>query len=242
MKYDPRRDAAAFWRRVGELEPFPRQLRRAIVNALSLAVIHLPRLSIRQARNWLSDRGVPDAFPAIDRNLRGCLVAHRGHGFIFLDGTMHPDEERVTLAHEVAHFLRHYERPRLMAVRKFGPDVTEALDGDRPFTAAERVAGVLREVPLGTYRHALTRDELGRPDHPTIMLEAEADLLGFELLAPSRQITRSSVPGPDCRELLVTAYGFPPDSALEWARWIDAGRTSDSVIDRLQLAAKKISS
>lgn len=240
MIFDPRPEAAAFWRRVGEAEPFPRQLRRAATRTLSLAVIHLPRLSVREAQDWLSRHGVEDAFPAADRDLRGCLVANGGHGFIFLDGAMDPDEERVTLAHEVAHFLRHYERPRLMAVRKLGPEVTAALDGNRPLAASERVAGILRDVPLGPYRHALGRDEVGRPDEYTLTLEAEADLLGYELLAPSRRIASSSAPGQDCRELLELAYGFPPESALAWARWIDARRTTDRFLDRLQLAAKKI--
>ncbi|MBV8593226.1 MAG: ImmA/IrrE family metallo-endopeptidase [Caulobacteraceae bacterium] len=167
-------------------------------------------------------------------------MAHRGHGFVFLDGTMAPDEERVTLAHEVAHFIRHYERPRFSAIQRIGSSVLDALDGDRPLTPAERVAGALRDVSLGIYQHALSRNARGIPDAVTLKLEREADLLGFELLAPSTQVARSSLPGGDCNELLQTAYGFPPDSALAWARWIDGRRAKeDGVISRIRHTAKK---
>lgn len=241
ISFDPRPEAAEFWRRVGEAEPFPRQLRRPVTRTLPVAVVHLPRLTISSAQAWLSDRGVGDALPVPDRALRGCLVAHRGHGFIFLDGTLADGEERMTLAHEVAHFLRHYERRRAVAVRKLGPAILEALDGQRALTSAERVSGVLRNVPLGVYRHTLGRNADGRPDEYTLGLEAEADLLGFELLAPSWKVVRSSSPGSDCRELLETAYGLTPDCALAWARWIDARRPRDTFMDRLELATKKVS-
>lgn len=201
-------------------------------------MVHLPRLSIASAQEWLQDKGIDNALSVPDRELRGCLVAHRGHGFIFLDGTLTPDDERVTLAHEIAHFLRHYERPRNAALQTVGPGVLQAVDGDRPFTPAERVAGVLREVPLGVYQHALGRDGRGRPNTYTLQLETEADLLGFELLAPSRRVEESSTRGTDREELLRIAYGFPAESAVAWARWIDARRVPDHFIEQLKVAAK----
>ena len=239
--FDPRPEAAEFWRRVGEAEPFPRELRRPVTNTLPVAVVHLPRLTISDASAWLSERGVEGTLTAADRPLRGCLVAHRGHGFIFLDGGLEPDEERVTLSQEVSHFVRHYERRRVAAARKMGPAILEALDGDRPLTAAERVSAVLRDIPVGVYRHTMGRDGAGRPDAHTMELEAEADLLGFELLAPSWRVAKSSMPGADCRELLQVAYGFPSESALAWARWIDARRAPDPFLARLEVAAKKVS-
>lgn len=241
-RFDPRPEAAEFWRRVGDDEPFPRDLRRAVTNTLPLAVVHLPRLTISHASAWLLERGVEGALTAPDRPLRGCLIAHRGHGFIFLDGALGPDEERVTLSHEVAHFLRHYERRRAAAARKMGPAILEALDGDRPLTAAEQVSAALREIPVGVYRHTMGRDgTTGRPDAHTVELEAEADLLGFELLAPSWRVAKSSTPGADCRDLLQVAYGFPPASAVAWARWIDARRAPDPFLARLEVSAKKVS-
>lgn len=237
--FDPRPEAAEFWHRVGDAEPFPRELRRAITNTLPVAVVHLPRLTISQVGAWLSERGVESALAVPDRPLRGCLVAHRGHGFIFLDGALGPDDERVTLSHEVAHFIRHYERRRTEAMRKMGPTILEALDGDRPLTTAEHVSAVLRDIPVGVYRHTMGRDCDGRPDAQTLSLEAEADLLGFELLAPSWRVAKSSAAGSDCRDLLQVAYGFPSPSAWAWARWIDARRAPDRFLARLEMAAKK---
>src|SRR5262245_11884444 len=95
--FDPRPVARAFWQCVGKPEPFPRQLRRAIIKVLPVAIISLSRLTLSAAAYWLERRGAPCFAPCSDRAVRGFLVARGGHGFIFLDGSMAPDEERLTL-------------------------------------------------------------------------------------------------------------------------------------------------
>lgn len=130
-RYHPAADAAAFWKRVGIREPFPRDLRRAVLQALPVAIVQLPRLTLRDASQWLRQRGVDRELGGQDRLVRGCLLADRGHGFIFLDGSIETNDERITLAHEVAHYWLHYEKPRATAIAALGEQVRKALDGDR---------------------------------------------------------------------------------------------------------------
>lgn len=238
--YHPAADAAAFWKRVGAREPFPRNLRKPLLQALPVAIVELPCLSLSNASQWLHQRGVDRQFGGRDRRVRGCLLADRGHGFIFLDGCLEPDDERITIAHEVAHFWLHYAKPRAIALDALGERVREALDGDRPFSPAERFSAVVRNVVVGMYQHALDRGHDGLPNAPTLRMEREADLLGFELLAPSGKVRADSAPGQDCVDLLCACFGFPASEAALWADWIDAGRHEDAFISRLQSGARKL--
>jgi hypothetical protein len=237
--FDPRPVTRAFWEQVGEPEPFPRQLRHAIVKALPVAIIILPRLTLSAAANWLEQRGASCFVPHPDRAVRGFLVARGGHGFIFIDGSMASDEERLTLSHEAAHFLHHYHFPRARAFEILGDQVKPALDGDRPPTAAERLSGVMRGAPMGMLAHLIERSDDGFPGTATLRIEVEADLIGFELLAPSDRVVASTSPGRCCRDALIRTYGLPPVAAAAWAGWIDARRGSDSLISRLRDHPKK---
>ena len=239
--YHPAADAAAFWKRVGAREPFPRNLRKPVLQALPVAIVQLPRLTLGEASQWLRQRGVDRQLGGRDRLVRGCLLADRGHAFIFLDGSLDPEDERVTLAHEVAHYWLHYEQPRATAIAALGDRVREALDGERPFTPAERFSAAVRNVPVGTYQHTLDRSDHGLPCAATLQMEREADLLGFELLAPSGKVRADSAPGQDCVDLLCTSFGLPPAEAAMWGEWVDAGRHHDAFITRLQRGARKLS-
>jgi hypothetical protein len=236
--FDPRPIARAFWARAGKAEPFPRQLRQAIASSLPVAVVTLPNLTLRGAARWLECRGA--AFSAgSDRPLRGLLVAQRGHGFIFLDGTMSADEERMTLAHEIAHFIHHYLSPRSAALAVLGESVRPVLDGDRLATTHERLSGVLREVPISTFTHMLDRSDRGLPTEEARTLEVEADLIGFELLAPSDRVAASTRSASQCRDFLQEMCGLPPKAAAAWCGWIQARREPDSFITRLEDHRKK---
>jgi hypothetical protein len=226
---------------VGSREAFPRALRKPVLQTLPVAIVQLPRLTLSDASLWLRQRGVDRQLGGEDRPIRGCLLADRGHGFIFLDGSLELNEERVTLAHEVAHFWLHYEKPRAAAISTLGEQVRSALDGDRPFSAAEKFSAVVRNVPVGAYQHTLDRGHNGLPNAATLRMEQEADLLGFELLAPSGKVRGDSAPGADCVNLLATCFGFPTAEAELWGKWIDAGRHHDPFISRLQIGARKIS-
>src|SRR5947207_13502027 len=110
-----------FWCRAGGPEPFPRSLESAVAWALPLAVVKLPRLGLRELREWLAERGIPFGINATDRRLRACVLARAGRGVIFLDGTDSEDELRLSLAHEVSHFACDYLDPRTRAMAVLGP-------------------------------------------------------------------------------------------------------------------------
>lgn len=240
-KYRPAADAAEFWKRVGKREPFPRNLRKSILKAFPVAIVQLPRLTLGDASRWLRARGVDRQLGGQDRMVRGCLLADRGHAFIFLDGSLEPEDERITLAHETAHYWLHYEKPRATAIAALGEQVRPALDGDRPLSPTEQFSAVVRNVPVGTYQHTLDRGHDGLPCPAALRMEQEADLLGFELLAPSGKVRADSAPGEDCVDLLCTCFGFPAAEAALWATWIDAGRYQDGFISRLQFGARNLS-
>lgn len=241
--YHPAADAAAFWKAAGDKrEPFPRDLRKPVLRSFPVAIIQLPRLSLGDASRWLRQRGVDRQLDGHDRLVRGCLLADRGHAFIFVDGSLESEDERITLAHETAHYWLHYQKPRSTAIAALGETIIEALDGDRALSPSEKFSAVMRNVPIGTYQHTLDRGHDGLPSALTLAMEREADLLGFELLAPSGKVRSDSAPGQDCIELLCTCFGFPIAEATLWAKWIDARRHHDGFISRLQLGARKISS
>ena len=233
--FDPRIAAARFWARAGVTEPFPRRLTPTIAAILPVAVILLPKLSIASMSDWLSRRGARCPALVGSRRLRGCLVAQRGHGFIFVDGSLGDDEQRLTVAHETAHFLHHYEGPRLAALTLLGPSIGPVLDGDRRATASEELRGALREVPLGVYSHALDRSASGLPSEETAQLETEADLIGFELLAPMAAI-RASARKDAYPRALTAQFGLPPWAAARWGAWIASREGGDGFIARLKAA------
>ncbi|HVV51100.1 MAG TPA: ImmA/IrrE family metallo-endopeptidase [Polyangia bacterium] len=239
LTFDPRPIASRFWERAGATEPFPRRLSPTIAAVLPVAVVLLPKLTVGRMGEWLAKRGAGGFRQTQDRPIRGCLIAQRGHAFIFADGSMPDDEQRLTLAHETAHFLHHYEAPRSVAIALLGPSIEEVLDGDRTATPAEKLRGALRGVPIGVYEHALDRSEDGAPDTITTGMEVEADLIGFELLAPAATVKRSVPAGEDCVRALSTRFGLPGWAAKRWSAWIDARRTRDPLIARLESARKK---
>ena len=138
--------AEEFWHTAGTLPDWPRDLEHAIALTLPLATINLPQLGLRKIQQWLLRRGVPFEFPCQDRKVRGCLVAYRGAGAVFIDGSDPQDERRFTLAHEVSHFLLDYHLPRHRAWQRLGSNILDVLDGLRPPTIEERVDGLLSLV------------------------------------------------------------------------------------------------
>lgn len=237
--FDPRPIAARFWERAGVTEPFPRRLSPTIAAVLPVAVVFLPKLTVARMGEWLSNRGAGGLRQAKDRPIRGCLIAQRGHAFIFADGSMNEDEQRLTLAHETAHFIHHYEAPRVSAIALLGSSIEPVLDGEREATPREKLRGALRGVPIGVYEHALDRSEDGAPDAVTGSMEVEADLIAFELLAPAAMVRRSTQPGEDRVQDLTTRFGLPAWAATRWGAWIDARRTRDPLIARLESARKR---
>lgn len=175
--------ADVFWQRAGPPGTFPRSLRKP-ARTLRLSVVALPGLSLTAVRSWLDRQGLAGILDAADRPLRACLAARGGLGFIFLDALDDENEQRFSLAHEIAHFLRDYWQWRTLAVERLGRGILEVLDGVREPTPEERLLSVLRQVPLGFHTHLLTR-EGGNLSPALACAEDEADRLAFELLAPT---------------------------------------------------------
>jgi hypothetical protein len=132
-------------------------------------------------------------------------VADQDIAIIFVDDDDTEDEQRATVAHEAAHFLRHYREPRERVRRLLGPSIDDVLNRRRPPTSAERLAAVMRGVPLTCYR-------CGEPHYRAPLLrsaqdtEDEADEIALELLIPHREIQRRRLNDPN---IVSRQYGLP---------------------------------
>jgi hypothetical protein len=174
-----------FWRKCGEVEPYPRRLERSLALATPVALVKLPRLKLLDIEMWLRRRGVPFRFGCESRLVRGCLVAYRGQGMIFVDGADPEDERRFTLAHEIGHFLMDYWHPRQVAIDKFGPEIADVVDGVRPPTTGERVSALLGSVRINVYTDLMERDKrLDDMSGALWQIEDQADRIALALLAP----------------------------------------------------------
>jgi len=231
--------AERFWQAVGFREPFPRSLEAVVALVLPVSIVRLPRLTPVTVVSWLRAAGVEWQLLVQPRPLRGCLIAHKGHGLIFIDGALPPPDVRVTIGHEVAHFLQHYAWKREAAVARFGDSILPVLDGERPATPLERLSGVFQGVELGPCTHLLERGPDGVPRDDVIHVEDEADLLAFELLAPASAVLASSRSRKRRRELLETEYGLPAWAAELWARHLEARKPETGYMSQLRKAAEK---
>jgi hypothetical protein len=228
MSMDVPRLAEEFWADAGGPAPFPRDLERAVVIVLPLAVARLPRLWVADAADWLARRAIPCPLQAAERPMHGCLVAHGGRGIVLLDGADPDDERRFTLAHEAAHFLLDYLRPRERAVARLGAGIADVVDGHRPPTTAERVDAVLAETPIGAYTHLMERRPDGTLGCGRIAgAEGRADRLALEILAPAAEVRRrlprtGSYAGTlaALTGLLIHTFGLPRAVAGGYARFL----------------------
>jgi hypothetical protein len=230
-----------FWATAGVVESFPRELRRPIVRALPVSIVLLPHLRLDSVRDWLCQNGVACPCDEADRPLRACLAAHSGSGLIFLDGTDRDDEQRFSLAHELAHFLRHYWHLRQRAGRYLGERIAEVLDGERPPTEKERLHALLKNIPLGFHLHLMRRGPRREVFNATIVrAEEEADQVAYELLAPAADIlTRAgTVQGEGGRtkltEMLQSDFGLPREQAMDYCRLLLPPVGEDPLLRRLR--------
>ena len=229
--------ARRFWLEAGGEEPFPRRLRDTIQHTLPVAIQTLPQLSVNRVLEWLRRRGITPAVQTSDRWLRGCTVAGGGHGFLFLDADDPADEQRFTLAHELAHFLRDYWEPRRRLAAALGAKVLEVCDGLRPARTDERLHSLLRDTPLGLQVHLLHREDYRPASRHEEEAEEAADLLAYELLAPAGVVlvgtNCTTKTGLQCH--LQTCYGLPSAPAARYAALLmPSSPPVDPILGRIQ--------
>ncbi len=220
--------AAAFWRKAGGRVAFgvPIDIASAAAAALPVSVVGIPsldtsaigRISARAGRPWTV--GNP-------RPLRGCLLADAGVGLVFVDSEDPEDEQRFTVAHEVAHFILHYLRPRERAMGALGVGIAAVIDRLRPPTTGERLSAALRDVPIEPFRHAMERGIGGRHASLVERIEAEADDLAVELIAPWRELTSGGTMEPGA---IRERFGLPSPVAARLAALVAPPRTSIGVL------------
>ena len=183
--------AKEFWSGTGLQEIFPRNIEQAIAMTLPLAVVKMPSVTTGAVRKWLKNQHVSASLPEDKRDLMGCLVAYRGHGVVFVCGADDPSEQRLTVAHEVGHFLADYRLPRQQVIQALGERIAEVLDGFRQATPAERANAVLSHVRLGAHVHLLPRRGTDEDSDACVgYAEQRAHQLGIELVAPHERIMR----------------------------------------------------
>ncbi len=225
--------AASFWRAVACQPTYPCDLAPIVGRAYPVAVLSLACLSVERVERWLQERGISYYSDCAERSLHGCLIAVRGHGLIFVDHCDPPEQQRYTLAHEIAHFLHDYLQPRQQALRRLGSAILPVLDGERPPTIEERLDAVLADCKPGFYIDLLPRtaDDMEQVS-ALLRAEREADRLALELLAPAERVLTqvhqqqreaciSEAADQWSRQmalrLLTTAYGLPENIAQGYA-------------------------
>jgi hypothetical protein len=235
--------AAFFWAAVGAPEPFPRALRAPINRGpFDLTIKEMAGLSTSTADQYLARLGPGWPCGGPNRAVRACLAARDGAGFILLDAEDAPAERVFSLAHELAHFLWHYWRPRERAGACLGDRAAEVFDARRKPTHAERLRSLLSNVPLGPHFHLMDRGPRREIiDERVRAVEEEADRLAYELLAPADAVwaTRGEYGGPGDRRknleaLLEDVFGLPPTQAKDYGQLLLPPSTPDPLVLRFR--------
>lgn len=235
--------ADLFWRFAQQSPTYPVPLEEIVGWAFPLWLHSVPRLSLHSVRDWLIASNLVCPFLGKDRRLRGCLFAYRDQGVIFLECDDPPDEQRFTLAHELAHFLLDYWLPRQRAIVVLGERIRDVLDGVRVPTVEERIHAVLASTPLGVHSHLMERPEQGLPASVVLHVETRADLLALEILAPVALLLASSHMCPSTPHALrlsrltatlVNQYGLPLSIAAPYARRLLRAEGGPTIQDWLQ--------
>ncbi len=222
--------AQEFWALTGTAPTYPCALAMPMLLNLPLAIFAVKHLRVRDVTTWMRGVGIEHCIAGRDRRLHGCLVANRGMGAIFYDAEDTEEEQRFTLAHELAHFLLDYQAPRRRALAILGETILPVLDGERTPTLAERLHAVLGTVTLGTMSHCMERPGEGLPGSVVLDIEDRANRLALELLAPAALLTeRLQLPAAPrgfkarlyfLTQLLADEHGLPANIAAAYARFL----------------------
>jgi hypothetical protein len=153
-----------------------------------------------------------------------------------IDGSDGDCEQRFSIAHELAHFLRDYWRLRQRIWKRLGAEALEVMDGKRSPTNQERLHALLRNVPLGFHLHLMERDSEGNPLSASIVrAESDADRLAYELLAPAEHVLADVPSGKQALiQRLRDFYGLPGIQASHYAGVLLPSVQSDPLLRRLK--------
>jgi hypothetical protein len=217
ISLQPDKVAQEFWSGTGVHSVFPRPIEQAVTMRLPVALVKLAPLNRHAIQMWLIERNLRTTLPLDHRDWLGSLVAHRGHGIIFVCESESLEEQRLTIAHETAHFLVDYLWPRQQVLHALGDSITAVLDGERRATPAERAAALLSHVRLGPHVHLLLRPgKEEQAEWAVARAEERADRLAFELVAPWEQVrtlwhslTREGCAVQDLPVTLAAYFGLP---------------------------------
>jgi Zn-dependent peptidase ImmA (M78 family) len=224
-----RKIAAEFWRAAGGRWPYgcPINIASAVITALKVPVIPIHGLTFERADEFLGRIGGPQTAPGGGRRLHGMIVADQDTAIIFVDGDDVEEEQRATIAHETAHFIRHYSEPRQRARQLLGHSIDDVLNRRRHPTSAERFAAVMRGVPLGCFRCSEPYDR-GSFIGSASEIEEEANAIALELLAPRAQVERIG----HCSEaVLMKKFGIPFRMAATAIRLTEPAHRGTTVVD-----------
>ncbi len=220
--------AEEFWCLAGGRPEDPCDLESAVIWAFPLEISRILHLQVSDVRTKLRRHGIALEVTGSERRLRGCLVAYGEGGLILLDASDPPEEQRFTLAHELAHYLLDYYTPRQRALAALGESIRPVLDGLRPPTLEERVHALLSRVSLGVLQHLMERPEAGLPTGAVLDAEDWADRLALELLAPAAPLLDRLSSAVLLRnypermaalsQLLTARHGLPLTLATDYAR------------------------
>lgn len=210
-----------FWGPGQSRPEYPRDLELAVLNNLPLGIVEIEELSVGQLQAWFLQRDI-DLFRELsDRRLRACIVVHGGAGLLFVDSSDTPAERRVSIAHEVGHFLNDYLLPRMRIARQ-APQLLEIDDEFRNPTESEHIQALLAHVRLGVHTHLFERTAAGglhSVHHETS--EDRATRIAWELLAPASEVlARSAERVGDVERILREAFGLSSEVASDYARYL----------------------
>ncbi|WP_233277945.1 ImmA/IrrE family metallo-endopeptidase [Myxococcus stipitatus] len=174
-------------------------------------------------RDWLGWRDFEYHEDEAPRRLHGCMVANAGGAVLLMDSEDSLEEQRFTLAHEVAHFVLDHLVPRDWALRMFGESIRPVLDGLRDPTPHELISSHFSRVPIGVQVKLMDRNQTGTIQSAKVLqAERRADRLAFEFLAPAALAmeTLSQHSEDDGVEALATRFGLTRRAAHEYARML----------------------
>lgn len=226
---------------------FPRDLGLIAPLTMPISATIVPSLTTADVEETLRAMTGRASRRVAKRRLRGCLIAHRGCGLIFLDADA-DDLLRFAVAHEVAHFTGHYLIRREIALARLGADILSVLDGERDATPTERLGGILAGCPLGIFTDVMERDGASPLSRTAERMEFEADEAAFLALAPVGTVIARTLEAEGKIDqaaviaVLIDQFGLAHrDAARHAPRIVTAvARSRPTLIDQLRSAASNI--